>query len=58
MKADILPKGTPAEVRAHIRAIIDAFTTSEGGLIGGLSIEEDVPLENIKTAMETYIEYG
>lgn len=54
----ILPKGTPAEVRAHIRAIIDAFATPAGGLIGGLSIEEDFPLENVKAAMETYMEYG
>jgi len=54
----VLPRGTPAEVRAHIRAIIDAFSTPSGGLIGGLSIEEDVPLANVRAAMDTYLEYG
>jgi uroporphyrinogen decarboxylase len=54
----IMPKGTPEEVRAHIRAIISAFATPAGGLLGGLYIDEGVPLENVKAAMETYIEYG
>jgi uroporphyrinogen decarboxylase len=53
----IMPKGTPEQVRKHIREIKRAVATSAGGLIGGLSIEQDVPLENVKAAMETYLEY-
>lgn len=53
----IIPRGTPDEVRAHIQRIIDAVATPEGGLIGGLYIDEDVPVENVKAAYETYLGY-
>lgn len=52
----IMPNGSVKEVRKHVRAVIAAFKTSLGGMIGGMDIELDVPLENIKAACETFLE--
>jgi uroporphyrinogen decarboxylase len=45
----IIPFGTPAEVRAHVRERIRTFNRPEGGLIlaAGNAILPDTPLENL-----------
>ena len=54
----IMPSGTVKEVKEHVREVIEAFKTPEGGLIGGLEINVDVPLENVEAACETFLEFG
>jgi hypothetical protein len=54
----ILPRGTPAEVRAHVREVIHAFGRFNGGLILHGEIGPDVPLENIRAMYEAYRELG
>jgi uroporphyrinogen decarboxylase len=55
----VLPFGTPDEVRAHVRDVIEALGVG-GGLIVGPShvIERDTPLENILAMLEAIDQYG
>jgi uroporphyrinogen decarboxylase len=55
----VLPFGTPAEVREHVRTVI-ASLGAGGGLIVGPShvIERDVPLENILAMLQAIDDYG
>jgi hypothetical protein len=50
----ILPFGTPDEVRAHVRERIRTFNRPEGGLIlaAGNAILPDTPLENLHAYVE------
>jgi uroporphyrinogen decarboxylase len=54
----ILPRGTPAQVDEHIRSIVAALKAPDGGLVGCLYIDEEVPLVNIEAALDAYIRYG
>jgi uroporphyrinogen-III decarboxylase len=51
----LLPHGTPEEVRARAREIIDALRTPEGGLIGSLYITEETPLRNVEAALDAFL---
>ena len=52
----ILPHGTPAEVRAHVREVYEALGSLNGGLIGHGEIAPDVPLENVRAMFEAWRE--
>ena len=53
-----LPRGTPEEVRAAVKADIDTFACSEGGLIAHGKVGGDTPLENIKAMLDAMVHYG
>lgn len=53
----ILVNGTPADVRAHILSLYGKLGNEQGGLIGYAPIEPDMPLENIRAALETLSDY-
>jgi hypothetical protein len=54
----ILPHGTPAEMRAHVKDVIDNLGTLEGGLIMHGEVAHDVPLDNIRAMAEAFAEFG
>jgi hypothetical protein len=56
----VLPEGTPAEVRAEVRSIIDAFDRPEGGmcLAAGNGIVAGISLENIDAFLDEALRYG
>ena len=55
----VLPRGTPAQVRAHARQLIEAMAPG-GGFIACSShnIQADTSLENIAALMAAYREFG
>ncbi len=52
-----LPRGTPEEVRAAVRADIDDFACFNGGLVSHGKIGGDVPLENIEAMLDEMVHY-
>jgi len=54
----ILPHGTPAQVRAHVREVFEALGQYNGGLIGHGEIAPDVPLQNVRAMFEAWAEFG
>ena len=53
----LLPRGTPEQVRAAVRADIDALGCFNGGYIGRGEIAGDVPLENAVALMDEMTSY-
>lgn len=53
-----LPRGTPEDVRAAVRADVDTYARFQGGLIARGEIAGDVPLENIEAMLDEMIRYG
>jgi len=49
----LFPFATPQQIRDHICESIDALNSPEGGLMIHAECEPDVPLQNIRTIMET-----
>ena len=54
----VLPHGTPEEVSAHVREIIDCFKHPDGGLILHGEVELGVPFENYEAMYKSFAEYG
>ncbi|MBI5705424.1 MAG: hypothetical protein HZC36_00360 [Armatimonadetes bacterium] len=54
----IIPHGTRAEIRAHVKAVVEAFATPAGGLILHGEIGQDVPLDNMRWMLEAIRDYG
>jgi hypothetical protein len=54
----LLPHGTPREIRAHVRRVVELFGGPRGGLIGRASIGPDVPYENLQAVLSAFAEYG
>lgn len=54
----VLPFGTPAQVKAHVREMVELFATPAGGLIGRGEVGPDVPLANVEAMFEAFAEYG
>lgn len=52
---EILPSGTPEQVRAHVDAVIDSLHGRKGGFILAPShtVQADVPVENILTLLNS-----
>jgi hypothetical protein len=54
----ILPRGTPQQMRDHVRRICHAVGSARGGLIASGEIGPDVPLANIEAMYEAFLEFG
>ena len=50
----LLPHGTPEQIRAAARQMVDLFWTGQGGLIHQAEAGADVPLENIRALLEAW----
>lgn len=53
-----LPRGTPEDVRAAVRADVDTFGRFHGGLIARGELAGDVPLENAHAMLDEIVRYG
>jgi uroporphyrinogen decarboxylase len=53
----VLPFGTPKEVRAAVRADIEALGSADGGYIGRGEVAGDVPLENVAALLDEITSY-
>lgn len=56
-RSHVLTTGTPADVRAHVRALVDAFRPQEGGSWFYLEIDNGFPLANVEALFEAVAEY-
>jgi len=55
----VLPKGSPEEVDAYVKKVIELFShEAQGGLICRGEINIDVPLENIEAMYRAFEKYG
>jgi uroporphyrinogen decarboxylase len=56
----VLQEGTPAEVRAEVRFLIDTFDRADGGmcLAAGNGIVGGTPFENIEAFLDEAVTYG
>jgi uroporphyrinogen decarboxylase len=50
-----LPRGTPEEVRAAVRADVETFAGPGGGLVAHGKVGGDVPLENIEAMLDEMV---
>ena len=49
----LLPNGSPGEVRAHVRRMIDVVGAEGGYILGGShNIQADTPVENVIAMVE------
>jgi uroporphyrinogen decarboxylase len=53
----LMPYGAPKEVRAYVRADIEAFGRFNGGYIGRGEMAGDVPLENVIALLDELAHY-
>jgi uroporphyrinogen decarboxylase len=56
-RQQVMPYGTPEQVRAHIRNVFDHLGTPHGGILACGEIGPDTPLENIRAMYETFMTY-
>ena len=56
----ILPRGTPEDVRAEVRFLIDTYDRPDGGcmITAGNGVTEDVPIENLRAFYDETYSYG
>lgn len=56
----VLPKGTPNEVREHVKKNLDAFAWQKGGFVFTQvhNIQPNVPVENIEAMFDAVWQYG
>ena len=56
----VLPKGSPSEVREHVKENIEAFTSGKGGYVFSQvhNIQQNVPVENVESMLTAAHEYG
>lgn len=56
----VLPLGTPAQIREHVRWNIGIFGAGEGGYVFAQvhNIQQDVPVENVEAMLAAAREYG
>ena len=57
-RQQLLPYGSPEQVRTAVRADIDAFGRLGGGYIARAEVAGDVPLENVLAALDESVRYG
>jgi hypothetical protein len=56
-RQQVMPFGTPAEVKRHIREIVEVFASPRGGLIQRGELAPDWPLENCRAMLQTFAEF-
>jgi uroporphyrinogen decarboxylase len=54
----IVPFGTPADVKRHVKDVFDHLGTPRGGIIACGEIAPDMPLANIRAMYEAFAEYA
>ena len=55
----VLPHGTPAEVRAHVRRNIEVFAPGGGFVFTQVhNVQQDVPVENVEAMLAAAYEFG
>jgi len=56
----VLPLGTPAEVREHVRHNLSVFASGRGGYVFNQvhNIQQNVPVENVETMFAAAYEFG
>jgi len=57
-RQDILPFGTVRDVEEHVKQIIGAFSSFDGGLVSWGEIAPDVPLPNAEAMLKTFRKHG
>ena len=57
-RQSITPFGTPAQIDAHVRHCIESVGCKDGGLMLIYGLYPGVPLENIKTLMNSMTQYA
>ncbi len=57
-RQQVMPFGSPAEVKEEVHRTFEACGTAQGGLVACGEIAPDVPLENIRAMYEAFVEYG
>jgi uroporphyrinogen decarboxylase len=57
-RQQIMPFGSPAQVKEEVQRTFEACGTSEGGIVACGEIAPEVPLENIRAMYEAFIEHG
>jgi uroporphyrinogen decarboxylase len=56
---NVLPNGTPDEVRAEVRRVIGALGADGGYMLGAVhTVMGDVPAENVLAMVDAVEEYG
>ena len=57
---EVLPHGTPEQVREHVRQNLDAFDAHNGGFVFTQvhNIQQDVPVENVEAMLAAAYEFG
>ncbi len=53
----IIPNGTPEEIDAHVREVVQLFASKDGGLILRGELGPEVPMENIRAMYDAFEEY-
>lgn len=53
----VLPGGTPQEIREYVAEVFRLFGSRDGGLMYGVGIYEDVPLENVSALFDALQEF-
>lgn len=53
-RQDTLPNGTPEDIKAAARTMIQALHVNGGGLIGQSELNRDVPLENVEAFYQAW----
>jgi len=56
-RQQIMPFGTPQQVREHISTVFDSVGTKKGGIIACGEIGPDIPLENIRAMYDVFMNY-
>jgi uroporphyrinogen decarboxylase len=56
-RQQVLPFGTPAEVREHISELVGRLGSPRGGLVLSIDINPDVPLSNVEALFVALEEY-
>ena len=57
-RQNIIPFGTPEDVREHVRDVFEHLGSAKGGVIACGEIGPDTPLENIRAMYETFVNFS
>ena len=57
-RQQVLPFGSPAQVREEVQRVFESCGTSQGGIIACGEVGPDVPLENIRAMYEAFRDFS